>query len=237
MKPSGAQTIARLIAFCLLAALAWAAFIFQKNRDYDFIRPLAIGFGAAWITLGAIKYVIYAIGWHGFRRRKFTEWAVKELRTSGFPMREFSHDSFSSYLSGIENDLDDNPLAFSQQLRRSWLRLHLEYTTAEKEGAIHESRVHQALNDALDIYSPAEESPDFVSGYTVHWLSQAQESEIRSLPHASGAAGDAIIDHKPFRSPLELFQLLLRKGLPRAKAMEILNAASEAADEWNEKRL
>lgn len=237
MKPSTAQTVARTGGVCLLGVALWIYSTVHDSRDYDWLQSAGIAIGVAWIGIAVLKYFLDAIEWHAFRRKRFTEWAVREMRNAAYPKRRFSCENFSNYLCGVGEDIEFNPAAFSRQLRSSWIRLHIEYETAGRLGAGHEGRIHRALEDALEIYSPADDSPEFVSPSPIHWISQAKEAEIKALPHADGPVAEAIVGSKPFDSLVSLFQLLRRTGLPRAQAAEFLNAASKASDEWNKTRI
>lgn len=163
------------------------------------------------------------------------------MREGNLPKRVYGTDNMGNYFSRIA--APHSSYYKTGQITPEVQKVAAEMdrllaTVREQHGMIAEMRTWDAMAAALEIHSPHEDSPQFVSDYILHWLrTDVQEAELQILPHCSPGLAKRILAERPFETLTDLYQLLRSHGLTFMQAVEFLNGASKASDRWNDKRM
>jgi len=228
MKTGGVTT---LVSSVFYAGIAWGItkLIDGGRAKFFWTLGILVGLRAAYSLL---EFIIGIIVWRIYCRSRSVANFVAIMRNGNLPKRVYCTDQISDYLARIQSPLfvyKDGIV--TAEIKKLALELDAVLSTVrDQHGMMAEMRTWDAMKRALEIHSPGEDSPQFVSAYVLHWLrSDVKEAEIQILPNATPSLAKRIIAERPFETLTDLYQLLRNHGLDRMQAVVFLNGASTAS--------
>lgn len=218
--------VTTLVSSVFYGGIAWGITkIFDGGRKEFFLAfGILIGMRAAYAVL---EFVIGVIVWRVYGRGRTVSNFVTLMREGNLPKRVYCTDNMGNYLARVLGPLASDYAAgtITPAIQKVAADMNnVLNTVRDQHGMIAEMRTRDAMERALEIYSPGEDSPQYVSASVFHWLcTDATEAEIQALPSASPELAKRIIAERPFETLTELYQLLRNQGLDRMQAVHFLN--------------
>lgn len=232
--------VTTLISSVFYGGISWGVTKFIDGGRKEFLWTLGIMI-AVRFAYSAIEFVIGIIVWRVYGRRTMVNHFLTVMREGKLPMRVFCTDDTGNYFSRIMDPHDSYYGAgkITPEIQKVAAEMdRILSTVRDQHGMMAEVRTWDAMKRALEIHSPEDESPQYVSAYVRHWLhSNVTEAEIQILPNSSPELARKILAARPFETLTDLWRLLRNNGLDRMQAVLFLNGASTASDAWNEKRV
>jgi len=232
--------VTTLVSSVFYGGIACGITIFADGGRKEFFWALGILIGMR-ALYAILEFVIGVIVWRAYGRIRTVANFVAVMREGKLPKRVYCTDDIVNYFARIlePHTTDYGAGTITRDVQKIAADMNnVLKTVRDQHGMIAEIRTWDAMERALEIHSPGEDSPQFVSALVLHWLrSDVTKSEIQALPNASPELANRIIAQRPFETLTDLYQLLRNHGLDRMQAVLFLNGASKASDEWNKKRV
>jgi hypothetical protein len=141
---------AAVLIFFLPYPIAAGAYVAVTHGDaMTFLNALG-----ALVVIRSFFALIEAFGsvllWRSHGRTFLAHRNLESLRANKFPTRALRAEDATGYLKSIEENSANAP-----ELRIAAARMNASLMTAESAGILFGMHVHQAIDDALDVYSNA----------------------------------------------------------------------------------
>lgn len=231
--------VTTLVSSVFYGGIAWGVTKLIDGGRKEFFWTLGILVAIRW-AYAFLEFVVGVIVWRIYGRRNMVTNFVTIMRDGNLPRRVYCNDHITNYFSRIiEPGISDyKAREITPDIQKIASDMYNVLNTVRDEhGMMAEMRTCDAMERALAIHSPEENSPQLVSAYVLHWLrSDVKEAEIQILPNSTPELAKRIIAERPFETLTDLYQLLRTHGLDRMQAVVFLNGASTASDAWNMKR-
>ena len=239
-KQMKTAAVITLVSSIFYGGISWGItkLIDGGRKEFYWIVGILVGARAAY---GLLEFIISIIVWRVYLRRITVANFVAIMRENKLPKRVYCTDSVSSYFERISSpcisDYREGQITPAIQKVANEMNTLLN-TVRDQHGMMAEVRTWDAMKRALEIHSPDEDSPQYVSVCVRHWLNtDVTETEIQMLPNASPELAKKILAARPFETLADLYQFLRNHGLDRMQAVLFLNGASMASDAWVQKRV
>lgn len=233
IKHSAVATVVSGVVYC---GIAWGINKLLDGGREEFLWTLGILMGLR-AAYGLADFTAGIITWRVFGRRLLVSSYVALLRECKMPKRAFCTDDVSNYLGRIiePGATDYRNGSITPELQRHALEIKIALEC--QQGILVDARKSDAMRRALEIYSPAEDSPPSGCHYALRWInSAAKASEIEELWSSGPELAKGITAKRPFETHADLYHCLRENGLGRMQAVSFLNAANNAGEASNNRR-
>lgn len=235
-----AGLITTMVSSLFYGGIAWVITRFIDGGRKEFFWTLGI-LVTIRATYGFLEFIIGIIVWRIYGRRRMVRNFITIMREARLPKRVYCTDDIVNYLIRIirPQRYDYRAGEVTPEIQKVAAELNgLLDTVRDQHGMMAEMRTWDAMKRAMEIHSPSEDSPQFVSAYVLHWLASAvKESDLEALPCSSVDLAREILTARPFETLADVYALLRNHGLDRDQAVRFLNGASKASDAWNLSRV
>ncbi len=235
-----AGLISLLVYSVFYAGIAWALTSILDGGWATFFWTIGILIGIR-CAYALIELIVGIIVWRIYQRKIAIANNVEWMRYHELPMRAYSTDDARKYFGRIIDfdpwKRDYSAKVITPELQRLVKEINRYHENVRYEhGALAELRDQDALNRALDVYSPKDNSPPYLfSDVLVSLNDAADEADFSRLPHANSSLVASILDERPFETWSDFYQLLRRSGLNRTQIVDLLVGCDSAHERWSRK--
>ena len=225
--------VTALVAFVFYICAAWVITIII---DVEAIKFWWIVLGLA--SLELVQLIInFCIGWVVWRiygRHRAIALYLEDMRKGKLPKRVYQHDRIDGFLDRIvsPSSVDYKRGEITSDIQKVAAALNqILMSVRDQHGMFAEIRTWDAMESALDIYSPEDEAPPFVSpGMLYSFRDIFTERELLSMPHMTPEIVKGLIVDRPYETLGDLYQYLISRQLDRDQAGLFLIATSQLHD-------